>query len=87
MKGKCLVKLSETDRATLERSNPEGEETSVGVTMADDTDDEEEEVEETVDAAPEPKPKPEPEPEPEPEPAPPVKKKVVRKKAVATAGA
>ena len=77
MKGKCLVKLSETDRATLERSEPEGEETSVGVTMADDTDDEEEEmVEETV----------EPEPEPEPEPAPAPKKKVVRKKAVATVG-
>ena len=86
MKGKCLVKLSETDRATLERSDPEGEETSVCVTMADDTDDEEEEmVEETVEAVAEPELEPEPEPEPEPAPAP--KKKVVRKKAVATAGA
>ena len=84
MKGKCLVKLSETDRATLERSEPEGEETSVGVKMADDTDDEEEEmVEETAEAEPE----PEQEPEPEPEPAPAPKKKVVRKKTVATAGA
>ena len=89
MKGKCLVKLSASDRAALEVV---GDETTVGVTMADDTDDEEEDVvEETVVAVAEPEsepePDPEPEPEPEPEPVAPVKKKVVRKKAVGTAGA
>jgi len=82
MKGKCLVKLSASDRAALEVVGDDGDETTVGVTMADDTDDEEEEVvEETVQTV------AEPEPEPEPEPAPPVKKKVVRKKAVAAVGA
>ncbi len=88
MKGKCLVKLSASDRAALEVVGDDSDETTVGVTMADDTDDEEEEVvEETVEAVTVPEPVPEPEPEPEPEPVAPVKKKVVRKKAVATAGA
>ena len=79
VKGKCLVKLSDSDRASLEASGDVDEEgPEVPVTLAQDSDSEEEEEEVAV--------APVPEPEPEPEPEKP-KKKVVRKKAVATAGA
>ena len=68
LKGKCLIALSDSDRAALEKpDDDEVQESSVPVALEEDSDEDEE---------------PEPEPEPEPQPEPP-KKKVVRKKAVA----
>ena len=86
LKGKCLVKLSDSDRASLEASG-DGDEADevVPVTLAEDSDDDEEEEEEVVEAAPAPAPTPVPEPDPEPVAAP--KKRVVRKKTTAVAGA
>ena len=92
LKGKCLVKLSDADRAALD-ATPESDESEevVPVTLAEDSDDDDDDdaEEEAVEAVPAPAPAPAPAPvsEPDPEPVAAPKKRVVRKKATAVAGA
>ena len=78
LKGKCLIALSERDRAALDKTEDVEVTDSVAVTLEEDSEDEDEEME----AKTEPVVEPEPEPEPVVEPPAP-KKKVVRKKATA----
>lgn len=70
MKGKCLIALSDTDRASLSKDSDEAESNSVGVALEEDSDDDDDDMEPAVEVK---------APEPEVVPEPP-KKKVVRKK-------
>ncbi len=77
LKGKCMIKLSESEKKVLEKSGDKEEDGAVDVEVADSSDEEEEgdEAVEVSEAT-------EPEPPRAPSP-PPAKKKVVRKKKVA----
>ncbi len=83
LKGRCLIKLSDEDEIKL-NGQDDGEtdnDDEVAVEVAEDSDEEEEEEQPSFAAKAK---EPEPEPEPEPAPKPVKKRKVVRKKALAS---